>query len=134
MASLKRMQAVSINGNTFDLQQLGFVRLATTVGPELASANWQRRREIIRTLVQRIDIDAEVIKIVFRLTQQKRTPMKSVPIDHATAEAITQQKRLFRENRPSSWRGHGRRGSDDRNSCGTAGKRDVCVCESASWA
>jgi len=46
--------------------------LATAVGPELASANWQRRREIIRTLVQRIDIDTEVIKIIFRLTDITR--------------------------------------------------------------
>lgn len=46
--------------------------LATAVGSELASANWQRRREIIRTLVQRIDIDTEVIKIIFRLTQIPR--------------------------------------------------------------
>jgi len=46
--------------------------LATAVGPELATANWQRRREIIRTLVQRIDIDTEVIKIIFRLTQITR--------------------------------------------------------------
>lgn len=46
--------------------------LATTVGPELASADWQRRREIIRTVVQRIDIDTEVIKIVFRVNQNTR--------------------------------------------------------------
>ncbi len=46
--------------------------LATAVGPELASANWQRKREIIRTLVQRIHIDTEVIKIIFRLTQITR--------------------------------------------------------------
>jgi site-specific DNA recombinase len=43
--------------------------LASTIGPELASADWQRRREIIRTLVQRIDIDTEAIKIIFRVTQ-----------------------------------------------------------------
>lgn len=46
--------------------------LATTVGPELASADWQRRREIIRTVLQRIDIDTEVIKIVFRVNQNTR--------------------------------------------------------------
>jgi site-specific DNA recombinase len=46
--------------------------LATTIGPELASADWQRKREIIRTLVQRIDIDTEVIKIIFRVTQNSR--------------------------------------------------------------
>jgi len=38
----------------------------------LASADWQRKREIIRTLVQRIDIDKEVIKIIFRVTTAER--------------------------------------------------------------
>jgi site-specific DNA recombinase len=46
--------------------------LAATVGPELGSADWQRRREIIRTVLQRIDIDTEVIKIVFRVNQNTR--------------------------------------------------------------
>jgi site-specific DNA recombinase len=46
--------------------------LAATIGTELASADWLRRREIIRTLVQRIDIDTEVIKIIFRVTQNSR--------------------------------------------------------------
>jgi len=46
--------------------------LAATVGPELGSADWQRRREIIRTVVQRIDIDIDVIKIIFRVNENKR--------------------------------------------------------------
>jgi site-specific DNA recombinase len=46
--------------------------LAATVGPELERADWQRKREIIRTVVQRIDIDTEVIKIVFRVNQNTR--------------------------------------------------------------
>jgi site-specific DNA recombinase len=46
--------------------------LAATVGPELASADWQRRREIIRTVVQRIDIDTDVIKVIFRTSQSTR--------------------------------------------------------------
>jgi len=46
--------------------------LAATVGPELITADWQRRREIIRTVVQRIDIDTDVIKIVFRVNQDTR--------------------------------------------------------------
>jgi hypothetical protein len=41
-------------------------QLATTVGPELGSADWQRKREIIRTVVQRIDIDTEVIQDCFQ--------------------------------------------------------------------
>jgi hypothetical protein len=46
--------------------------LAATVGAELGSADWERKREIIRTVVQRIDIDTEVIKIVFRINQNTR--------------------------------------------------------------
>jgi site-specific DNA recombinase len=46
--------------------------LAVTIAPELGSADWQRRREIIRTVVQRIDIDTDVIKIIFRLNQNTR--------------------------------------------------------------
>ena len=47
--------------------------LAATVGPELGSADWQRRREIIRTIVQRIEVDTDVIKIVFRVNQNIRS-------------------------------------------------------------
>jgi site-specific DNA recombinase len=46
--------------------------LAATVGPELGSADWQRKREIVRTVVQRIDIDTDVIKIIFRINQNTR--------------------------------------------------------------
>jgi site-specific DNA recombinase len=47
-------------------------KLAATIGPELGSADWQRRREIIRTVVHRIDIDTDVIKIIFRINQNNR--------------------------------------------------------------
>ena len=46
--------------------------LAAAVGPYLATADWYRRRDIIRTLVQRIEIGREVIKIVFRVMQDAR--------------------------------------------------------------
>ena len=42
--------------------------LAAAVGPHLANADWRRRRDMIRTLVQRIEIGPEVITIVFRVT------------------------------------------------------------------
>jgi site-specific DNA recombinase len=69
-----------INAYAGDLNRRDHLRLATnrlrelaaTVGPELGSADWQRKREIIRTVVQRIDIDTEVIKIVFRVNQNPR--------------------------------------------------------------
>jgi len=46
--------------------------IATAVGPDLTTANWRRRRDIIRTLVQRIEIGSEVIKVVFRVTPEAR--------------------------------------------------------------
>ena len=46
--------------------------LSTAVGHDLANADWHRKREIIRTLVQRIEIDTDVIKIILRLTQDAR--------------------------------------------------------------
>jgi hypothetical protein len=68
-----------IKAGAGDVDQLACILLATrrlcdlaaAVGPELAGADWQRKREFIRTLVQRIDIDTEVIKIIFRVP---RTP------------------------------------------------------------
>jgi site-specific DNA recombinase len=69
-----------IKAGAGDVDQLERIRLATrrlrdlaaAVGPELAGADWQRKREFIRTLVQRIDIDTEVIKIIFRVTRNTR--------------------------------------------------------------
>jgi site-specific DNA recombinase len=46
--------------------------LAAAVGPHLANADWHRRRDIFRTLVQRIEIGLEVIKIAFRVMQDAR--------------------------------------------------------------
>jgi len=46
--------------------------LAAAIGPDLASTDWHRRREIIRTLVQRIDIGPGVVKIISRITQNTR--------------------------------------------------------------
>jgi site-specific DNA recombinase len=46
--------------------------LATAVGPHLVDSDWHRRREIIRTLVQRIEIGQEDVKIVFRVTPDAR--------------------------------------------------------------
>jgi site-specific DNA recombinase len=46
--------------------------LSTALGHDLANADWHRKREIIRTLVQRIEIDTDVIRVIFRLTQNAR--------------------------------------------------------------
>ena len=68
---------VKIKDDAGDVGQLEHLRvtakrlrdLAAAVGPHLANGDWQRRRDVIRTLVQRIEIGREVIKIVFRVTQ-----------------------------------------------------------------
>ncbi len=64
-----------IEAHSSDVDQLERVRLAAarlhelsaTIGLDLADANCHRRREIIRTLVQKVEIGHENIKIVFRV-------------------------------------------------------------------
>ena len=59
-----------------DIDQMEHMRLAvarlrepsSTIGPDLADADWHRQREVIRTLVQRIEIEHENITIAFRLS------------------------------------------------------------------
>ena len=46
--------------------------LSAAVGHDLANADWHRKKEIIRTLAQRIEIDTDVIRVIFRLTQNAR--------------------------------------------------------------
>src|SRR5208337_3201458 len=66
-----------IQAHSSDVDQLEHVRraaerlheLSATLGPDLADANWHRRREIIRTLVEKVEIGHENIKIVFRVLQ-----------------------------------------------------------------
>ena len=70
--------------DTVDVDQLEHLRLAASrlrelaaaVGPHLSNSDWLSRRDTIRTLVQRIEIGPEVIKIVFRIRQDAR---ESVP-------------------------------------------------------
>jgi hypothetical protein len=54
--------------------------LSAAIGHDLVNPAWQRKREIIRTLVQRIEIDTDVIRIIFRLTQNARRSDDSVAI------------------------------------------------------
>ena len=90
-----------INTYAGDLDQREHLRLATnrlrelaaTVGPELGSADWQRKREIIRTVVQRIDIDTEVIKIIFRVNQNTRGS-----VSDAIAITVTRPSKRFRSS------------------------------------
>jgi hypothetical protein len=69
-----------INYDAGDADRLEHLRLAAkrlcdiaaAVGPHLATTDWHRRRDIIRTLVQRIEIGREVITVVFRVMQDAR--------------------------------------------------------------
>src|ERR1035437_5134521 len=72
-----------------DIDQLEHVRLAVerlrelaaTIGPVLADADWHRRREIIRTLVQKVEIGHENVKIVFRLLPEAgRSETQSIAV------------------------------------------------------
>jgi hypothetical protein len=46
--------------------------LSTALRHDLFQADWHRKRETIRTLVQRVEIDTDVIKIILRLTQDAK--------------------------------------------------------------
>jgi site-specific DNA recombinase len=69
-----------IKDDAGDVDQLEHLRLAASrlrelaaaVGSHLPNSGWHRRRDISRTLVQRIEIGLEVIKIFFRVTQGAR--------------------------------------------------------------
>jgi site-specific DNA recombinase len=58
-----------------DIDQLEHARLAAerlrelsaTIGPDLLEADWHRRRELIRTLVQKVEIGKDNVRIVFRV-------------------------------------------------------------------
>lgn len=69
-----------IKDDAGDVDQLEHLRLAAkrlrelaaAVGPHLANSDWHRRRDLIRTLVQRVEIGLEGIEIVFRFMQDGR--------------------------------------------------------------
>ena len=66
-----QIQAYSGDIDQMEHLRLGVARLrelSATVGPGLADSDWHRKREVIRTVVQRIEIGHEAIKIVFRLS------------------------------------------------------------------
>jgi site-specific DNA recombinase len=58
-------QAMSINWSTCGLRRSGCTNSQQPSGPDLADTNWHRRREIIRTLVQKVEIGHENIKSFF---------------------------------------------------------------------
>jgi hypothetical protein len=66
-----KIQAYSGGIDQLEHMRLAVARLrelSATVAPDLADADWHRKREVIRTLVQRIELGQENIKIVFRLS------------------------------------------------------------------
>ena len=66
-----QIQAYSGDIDQMEHLRLGVARLrelSATVGPGLADSDWHRKREVIRTVVQRIEIGHGNIRIVFRLS------------------------------------------------------------------
>jgi hypothetical protein len=64
-----------IQAYSVDIDQLEHVRLvaerlrelSATIGPDLLDAKWHRRRELIRTLVQKVETGKDNVRIVFRV-------------------------------------------------------------------
>ena len=80
-----------------DIDQLEHVRLAAerirelaaTIGPDLLDADWRRSREVIRTLVQKVEIGHESVIIVFRvLMDAGRSGPESIAVAVATMTEI----------------------------------------------
>jgi len=66
-----QIQAYSGDIDQMEHLRLGVARLrelSATLGPGLADSDWHRKREVIRTVVQRIEIGHGNIRIVFRLS------------------------------------------------------------------
>ncbi len=58
---------------------------ATQVGAGLEQADWNTRRELIRTLVKRVEIDREQVRVVFRISPIAPVPPSShgsLPLQH----------------------------------------------------
>ena len=77
-----------IQADASDVDQLDYLRqaagrlreLAAAVGPQLADCDWHRRRALIRGLVQRIEIGPELIKIIFRVTEERRSGAEPIVV------------------------------------------------------
>jgi hypothetical protein len=77
-----------IQADASDVDQLDYLRqaagrlreLAAAVGPQLADCDWHRRRALIRRLVQRIEIGPELIKISFRVTEERRSGAEPIVV------------------------------------------------------
>jgi site-specific DNA recombinase len=77
---------------------------ADRVRDRLATADWHQRRELIRLLVKRIEIDREDVNVVFRVE-----PLHSPPDPNGSATgSILQDCR--RRGYPALWRSFGRAG------------------------
>jgi hypothetical protein len=66
------VQATSIPWKISDRQRNACATWRQPLAQTWPVRNWHRRREIIRTLVQRIDIAPKIIKIILRVTQNTR--------------------------------------------------------------
>jgi len=79
-----QIQAYSGDIDQMEHLRLGVARLrelSATLGPGLADSDWHRKREVIRTVVQRIEIGHGNIRIVFRLSPDaERSGTESIAV------------------------------------------------------
>jgi len=55
--------------------------LAASIGPDLAAAEWHRKRDVIRTLVQKVEITQKNVRIAFRLSMDAmRSGLESISV------------------------------------------------------
>jgi hypothetical protein len=61
----KRIRETEAEAVTFVVDH--FQKLAAHLGPDLEGTDWDRRREVILTLVERVEVGHASLAIVFRL-------------------------------------------------------------------
>jgi DNA invertase Pin-like site-specific DNA recombinase len=98
--------------------------VASKVYHGLAEADWMRKREMIRTLVTRVEVAQDQVRVVFRVEPRAGDPSpekKSLHLCRRSSIAAPRQRlsprclrpvggSLAQERRPGRWRGRPRRG------------------------
>lgn len=70
---------------------------ATTVRDSLDQVAWDTRRTLIRTLVKRVEVDLDEIRVIFRLGPDSSGPERSAAVlpDHARGIEAKNQEALW---------------------------------------
>src|SRR5437763_17163240 len=74
---------------------------ASRVKSGLHQADWSTRREIIRALVKRVEIDQEQVRVVFRVNPPPHTPQPPSETDAQNLQHC--RRREWASLRSSSW-------------------------------